>query len=500
MTGEIFAKHWASFLVNRDYVLSLNDKNTDLPVRYKLRYAVGQPMGAYSSWALLALTHHFIVQFAAYKAGYRGWFTKYAILGDDVVIGDAKVAKAYLEVMRTLGVGIGLHKSLLSGSGSALEFAKRTIFKGVDVSPVPINEFKAALVAPSAMKLFAEKYKLTLSGAVKTLGYKFNVLGGLHKALGKLNSKVRLLILALNIPYEVSEVERFFELGLPKSGKALFETQAVINQMVDKEFKLIKAALNKVRFALHSLEGKHLNAKDIAKVMLGRVKGPPVGTTTVELLLDACRSCLPALKPDAAMSYHKALSEYRLEATWNAGLYQTAEALLAEFDQSKFGLSSAESNVLDPEVTRDSGTFAGFDYDVTAPSYLRVVLEVYQAEALRGIIPMVKAIALVTQFDVQVRTAAVAEQLSSELVAVMLAKYEKTASEMYMSLIALSKSLGALPLASLKYTRVIDPKERGLTDGMHVRLWKSLGGLAQGTAKMSKDRIQSERVFTGWNL
>ena len=26
-----------------------------------VRYAVGQPMGALSSWAMLALTHHFIV-------------------------------------------------------------------------------------------------------------------------------------------------------------------------------------------------------------------------------------------------------------------------------------------------------------------------------------------------------------------------------------------------------------------------------------------------------
>lgn len=29
-----------------------------------LRYAVGQPMGALSSWAMLAFTHHAIVQWA----------------------------------------------------------------------------------------------------------------------------------------------------------------------------------------------------------------------------------------------------------------------------------------------------------------------------------------------------------------------------------------------------------------------------------------------------
>lgn len=52
---------WASLLVDRPYWH---------PAKYPLqskevRYAVGQPMGALSSWAMLALTHHFIVQSAA---------------------------------------------------------------------------------------------------------------------------------------------------------------------------------------------------------------------------------------------------------------------------------------------------------------------------------------------------------------------------------------------------------------------------------------------------
>jgi len=36
------------------------------------RYSVGQPMGAYSSFPMLALTHHVIVQIAAGRAGYQG--------------------------------------------------------------------------------------------------------------------------------------------------------------------------------------------------------------------------------------------------------------------------------------------------------------------------------------------------------------------------------------------------------------------------------------------
>jgi hypothetical protein len=77
------------------------------------RYAVGQPMGAYSSFPMLALTHHVIVQIAARRAGKLGWFTNYALLGDDVVIADPMVAPQYLLLMRDiLGVEINLSKSL----------------------------------------------------------------------------------------------------------------------------------------------------------------------------------------------------------------------------------------------------------------------------------------------------------------------------------------------------------------------------------------------------
>jgi len=89
-----------------------------------IRYAVGQPMGAYSSWAMLALTHHFVVQLAALRAGWVGWFPFYALLGDDIVIADKGVADHYLAIMRGLGVSISKHKSIVSETG-LLEFAKR---------------------------------------------------------------------------------------------------------------------------------------------------------------------------------------------------------------------------------------------------------------------------------------------------------------------------------------------------------------------------------------
>jgi len=100
------------------------------------RYAVGQPMGAYSSWAMLALTHHCLVQIAAYRVGHTKWFPHYAVLGDDIVIADTAVGDSYLQLMTELGVEISLHKTIRSTTG-LLEFAKRFHHRVMgDISPV----------------------------------------------------------------------------------------------------------------------------------------------------------------------------------------------------------------------------------------------------------------------------------------------------------------------------------------------------------------------------
>jgi hypothetical protein len=79
-------------------------------------------MGAYSSFAMLALTHHTIVRYAALKAGIHD-FRSYAVLGDDIVIANDEVASNYLEVMNDLGVSINLSKSIVSKD--IAEFAKK---------------------------------------------------------------------------------------------------------------------------------------------------------------------------------------------------------------------------------------------------------------------------------------------------------------------------------------------------------------------------------------
>jgi len=113
--GERFARAWKG-LLDRDWWFQGK----------AIRYAVGQPIGALSSWAMLALSHHVIVQLAAMRAGWTTWFPYYAILGDDLVIADRAVAEHYQALMRHLGVPINLSKSICSEVG-LIEFAKRWV-------------------------------------------------------------------------------------------------------------------------------------------------------------------------------------------------------------------------------------------------------------------------------------------------------------------------------------------------------------------------------------
>lgn len=62
MFGPTLAGAWRDLLVGREYIVPKNDYGI---AQGPIRYSVGQPMGALSSWAMLAVTHHTIVQYCA---------------------------------------------------------------------------------------------------------------------------------------------------------------------------------------------------------------------------------------------------------------------------------------------------------------------------------------------------------------------------------------------------------------------------------------------------
>jgi len=202
--GEKVASLWATLLVGRDYEFHPRTAEKYGLETTAVRYAAGQPMGAYSSWAMLALTHHFIVQMAAWRVmGTVAWFSKYAVLGDDMVIADAAVAQAYYTIMvEELGVKIQVTKSLISDNGS-FEFAKKTFIRGVEASPISLKGFAAGLRNLPVMEglLTALPGILTyrLKDVARTLGFGYRALGALQSALGK-RGRLQGLIVFLTRP------------------------------------------------------------------------------------------------------------------------------------------------------------------------------------------------------------------------------------------------------------------------------------------------------------
>lgn len=197
--GPKFSVAWKRLLVNRTYWV-WDVLPSGKPGHVPLRYAQGQPMGAYSSWAMLALTHHAMVQFAAYKVGIRGWFDRYAVLGDDIVIADCRVASSYTEVCKHLGVEIGIAKSLVS-EGKTLEFAKKFFRNGEDLSGLPVAFWAAARKTMGVAHALSAWYPTgTMYNFVRALGAGFKGPSALGSHWGKIPLRLRVLAVFLTHP------------------------------------------------------------------------------------------------------------------------------------------------------------------------------------------------------------------------------------------------------------------------------------------------------------
>jgi hypothetical protein len=143
---EGLGESWYNLMVDRVFDFNaIVAKKLNLNPDDGYRYSVGQPMGGLSSWAGLAITHHWIVQMAASRAypNTSGWNTSYEILGDDLVMFDDLLAKEYLKIMADLGCEINLSKSIVSPNRPVFEFAKRTCWGPHIVSGISVAQVRA---------------------------------------------------------------------------------------------------------------------------------------------------------------------------------------------------------------------------------------------------------------------------------------------------------------------------------------------------------------------
>lgn len=118
--------------------------NSDGKPWVRLQYAVGQPMGALSSFAMLAVTHHLIAQLA-YRVAYKvpdstpwtkdTWYTGYECTGDDIIFFDKFVAEEYLSLMTDFGVPINTTKSVIA-TVPCTEYLKVTSLHGENVGAI----------------------------------------------------------------------------------------------------------------------------------------------------------------------------------------------------------------------------------------------------------------------------------------------------------------------------------------------------------------------------
>lgn len=208
-----YSEAWMKLLTDR--VFTYDD--------YDYKYAVGQPMGAYSSWAAFTLSHHLVVQFCAYKLG-KFPFTNYIILGDDIVVKDTKVAKSYISFMTKLGVDISPHKTHVSND--TYEFAKRWIrwtpldgFK--EISPLPLKGIGTNIDNPFIVFTILFDYfivkrnsYLSSSNLVSLVVRLYNNLSFKYFVKGKLQKKVTFNSTYLRAKLNMLELSMRFSLDL----------------------------------------------------------------------------------------------------------------------------------------------------------------------------------------------------------------------------------------------------------------------------------------------
>jgi hypothetical protein len=132
MTGSIeYANAWNRIMTGKPFANPWGDP---------IIYGRGQPMGAYSSWAMFAITHHLVVRTAARMAGHDPYhFNKYCLLGDDIVIADTATADIYKKLMSDLGVTLSEAKTHVSDD--TWEFAKRWYQNGDEISGIQLKAF-----------------------------------------------------------------------------------------------------------------------------------------------------------------------------------------------------------------------------------------------------------------------------------------------------------------------------------------------------------------------
>lgn len=145
--NKAFANLWYLIMVDRDFKVPSQDSEHTF-----VKYVVGQPMGIYSSWAMLATWHHVICRMCLHilDIPISKEKAQYLIIGDDVVMRGKRVAELYCYIVTTIcGIEVSPTKGFspdtkvqgrcpfaVSSPMKSVEVAKRIFIDGIELSPV----------------------------------------------------------------------------------------------------------------------------------------------------------------------------------------------------------------------------------------------------------------------------------------------------------------------------------------------------------------------------
>jgi len=369
--SQQFAEAWKDLLIKRKYSTGLTPKNSNkseftIPgdIAEHVMYSVGQPMGALSSWAMLAITHHAMMQFSAHQCGGKmEWFEDYAVLGDDGVIKGSNQTSKYRQLLQLIGVKAGLAKSILSKNKFVIEFAKKFFVDYTTANMLPFKESIATRCSTSLVVEFIRKYDLSLNAILSFLGYGYKSKIRVYRTLFfKLPTRLRVLLVWFSHPssplgkssYREWLFQKSWTEGFKPSDSAINAVSSILARKNNEKFN----SIYKDFFSyIQDLEGtsKKLDAvTPIPIISMASLNGSDGATVTTNVPWNA------VLSPEL----HSSDIDYDYLSAWNEGGMSNHGYRFQKLKDLKIGIDvwklhdeflSEMSNIKVPPVVNTTG-------------------------------------------------------------------------------------------------------------------------------------------------
>lgn len=170
---------------------------------------------------------------------------------------NARVADEYQRLMDLFGVKLGIAKSVISPKGLGLEFAKKTLYMGLDVSPAPLKEAQSSHFGTFRSVSLMKKYGLTPTKWLRFLGYGYKV------DISKMSKKMSVLRTALTIPKDYKDFQALFSFEggfLSPNSRIRVELEAHLILLLMHEATVLKSQISDLRHTLATFDAQlHLD-------------------------------------------------------------------------------------------------------------------------------------------------------------------------------------------------------------------------------------------------